>query len=492
MEENISDVTAGASTAADVSSASAAADVGGQTGAITDTEGGQGESMPAPLTVAENETSVDAGAEEFQLPVTEEELQQAPEQWREKFSSLLKGYKSLETDHKALKAQYESLSNFGDAAQIAESLDLLNGLYGSATDDQGNILYDQTTGLPIPSTSQFIEKLQTGSPALVEQLFTDLWRTRRADGSTFAQEIFKRLGLDPARLDDYVALTRNPSTAISSGIVSPDELAVIPEEFHTDYKLLSPNERLRAQQMDDQELHQFLTEKRELRESRQFREDFKKQQEARQQAEMKQFWDNVDKSFEDYAAKLRRDAFDSIQKGLASQVQFSTDPTINAVQTGAVMGMLANLLDPNLRFAAEGALKALGVKLDQGFDDALNALSQQAYLVKRYEAIAQESARNPGLLAYRNDAAMAKAQAEVNRLYQMIQAKFNGIALKVAKALAGHNQELREVEKSKLEAGARPTVGNGALPASGAKTPPPGVKPFTTDWLRWRQQQAGG
>lgn len=490
MEENIStDVIAGASPAADVSSAPATADVGGQTGAIT--EGGQSESMPASSFVAENESGADAGAEEFQLPVTEEELQRAPEQWRDKFSSLLKGYKAIEADHKALKAQYQPLADYGEAEQIMQSLEMLDGLYGHATDQHGNIVYDQATGLPVPSTSGFILRLQEGSPALVEQLFNDLWRTQRADGSTFAQEVFRRLGLDPARLNDYVALTRNPSNAISSGIVSPNELAGIPEQFHEVYKSLSPSLRLQAQQMDDATLEEFLNTQQEAFESRKFRDEFRQQQEARQQAEMKQFWDNVDKSFEDYATKLRRDGFDSIQKGLASQVQFSTDPTINSVQTGAVMATLANLLDPNLRFAAEGALKSLGVTLDQSFDDALNALSQQAYLVKRYEAIAQESARNPALLAHRNDAAMAKAQAEVNRLHQSVMAKFNGIALKVAKALAGHNQELREVEKSKLEVGARPTVGNGALPASRAKTPPPGVKPFTTEWLAWRQQTGG-
>jgi hypothetical protein len=482
MEDNFSDVSS------DVTpTASAPASTGAADAPVSQGDSGALSTETAPSATTPVETG-EAEAPELSIPENDDDLQgQANNPHVQAVLNLRQQLRQLNQDHKALRAQYQPLADFGDTDQITQHLEMLNGLYGHATDENGNIRYDQATGLPIPSTSQFVAKLQEGSPALVEQLFNDLWSTRRADGSTFAQEIFQRLGLDPKRLDDYVALTRNPSNAISSGIVPPNELAGIPEKFHDVYKSLSPSLRLQAQQMDDATLEEFLQTQQEAFESRKFRDEYRQQQEARQQAEMKQFWDGVDKSFEDYATKLRRDAFDSIQKGLTSQIQFSADPTINAVQTGAVMATLANLLDPNLRFATEGMLKSLGVTLDQGFDDALNALSQQAYLVKRYEAIAG----NPQLAGYRNDAAMAQAQKEVNRLYQTTMAKMNGIAVKVAKALAGHNQGLREVEKSKLEAQARPSVGAGGLPSNSAKTPPPGVKPFTTEWLQWKQQAGG-
>ena len=480
MEENTStdvssDVTPTASAPASTGAADAPVSAGDSGGVSTQT---------APQATTPVETG-EAEASTLSIPENDDDLQgQENNPHVQAVLNLRQQLRQLSQDHKDHKAKY---ADIGDVDGVKSSLELLDGLFGFATDGQGNTLYDQQTNLPIPSTSQFISKLQEGSPALVSQLHRDIWFAKAPSGLTYAQEMFQTLGLDPNRLKDYRAMTANPSHAISSGVIPPDEFNVIPEEFHADYKLLSPEERFRAQRMTDDELNRFMGEKRELRESREFREDFKKQQAESQQREMTAFWEGVDKSYQDYAATLRRDAFNSIQQGITSQVQFSADPTINAVQTGAVMSVLANLLNPDLRFATEGVLKSLGVTLDQGFEDVLNGLGQQAYLVKRYEAIAG----NPALAAHRNDSAMAKAQSEVNRLNKTIQAKFNGIALKVARAIAGHNQELRDVEKSKLEGGARPTVSPGGLPTSPTWKAPPGVQPFTPEWLLARRQASG-
>src|SRR5262245_49174301 len=158
-------VTAGASTAVEESPSSTPADTGGQ-GAIS---GGEVGNTPSSPSVAGNVDSADAGAEE--LPITEEELAQAPEQWREKFTSLLSGYKSLDKDHRALKGQYQPLADFGDVDNIKSQLEFLDGLYGYARDEYGNILRDEQTGLPLSSTMNFVSKLEADSPALAEQLF---------------------------------------------------------------------------------------------------------------------------------------------------------------------------------------------------------------------------------------------------------------------------------------------------------------------------------
>jgi hypothetical protein len=271
----------------------------------------------------------------------------------------------------------------------------------------------------------------------------------------------------------------------SSGVATPEELSVIPEHHHATYKLLSASDRYKAQQIEDpQELESFLAEKQEFFENRRFREAYEKAQSERAVREGQEFQASVERSFTEYSTKLRQDGLNSIIKNLSSKVQFSADPTTNAVQTGAVMSIMANLLNPDLRFATEGALQALGVTIDQSFNDSLVALGEQARAVKLYEAYAA----NPAYAQYRNDAALGKARGEVKRLYDGVIAKFNGIALKVAKVIAGGNQELREVEKSKLEHGARPTVGGGGLPANGAVKPT--AKPFTVEYLQ-QLRQAG-
>lgn len=495
-ESTNSGVAAGASPAAEASPAPASPDTGGSQGAPP-SGGAQGTpgtdlgTSAAPPEVAQNDSSADAGAEDSLANFTDEELAAVPDQWRDRFGSLHKGYKSLEADHKTLKEQYQPLSEFGEVGTIKSSLELLDGLYGYAQDAEGNPIYDEATGLPKESTTGFISRLAEGSPALVDRLFDDLWQFRGGDGKTFAQSMFQRLGLDPSRLSDYRELTQNPqkSVATSSGVISSDELANIPESFHDVYKQLSFADRYLAQQMDDTQLESFLADKQELFETRKFREDYQKSQAEQAQQAEQQFWQGVDKTFGEYAGQLRQDGLNSIVKNLSSQVTFSADPVTNSVQQSAVMAITANLLNPDLRFAAQGALEALGIKLDPSFDESLTALNQQAYRYIQLKSVAG----NPAMAKHRNDAAMAKAQAETKRLYDMTMAKFNGIALKIAKVITGSNQGLREVEKSQLENGGRPTVGNGALPGSGGGARPAlKAKPFTVEALEeLRQQRAG-
>jgi hypothetical protein len=469
--------------AGDTGSVSGAADLGGQSGSTGISSGSAGvtsspamsESAPAsgvPGAIGSEEGGLDAGAGE-QVGFSEEEIETVPDEWREKFRSLLGGHKSLEADHRSLKKEY------------SDTKSLFEGLNGFATDEAGNLVFDPQTNLPIPSTSGFVSKISESSPAIAGQLFRDLWAAPRPDGKTNAQAIFEELGLDPNRLEDYQSITNDPtsrSSATKQGDVSPEELAVIPDRFHDVYKQLSASQRFTVQQMDDDELHEYLDEKRELFDSRQFREEMKQRETAQAESEMKAFWDNVDKTHVEYSNQLRENAFAQIQKSLTDQIQFSSDSTVNAVQTGAVMTILSSILEPSQRSTVSGVLNALGINLDPQFDQTIEALGQHAYLTKRYEAING----NPKLAAYRNEAAYRQSQAEVKRLYDLTLAKVNGVALKVAKALAGGNQEMRDQRSAALNVSARPTIGNGGAPSSGGNQPVT-AKPFTVEWLQQRR-----
>lgn len=124
MEDQNTGVTADASTATGFPSVSA--DTGGQEATST-TAAGTDPAQP----VAENVGGADAGAES--LPVTEEELAQAPEQWRDKFTSLLKGYKSLETDHKPLKSWVEQR---GGLEYIQTDVEMVDRLFSPNLEDR--------------------------------------------------------------------------------------------------------------------------------------------------------------------------------------------------------------------------------------------------------------------------------------------------------------------------------------------------------------------
>lgn len=121
MLDESTGVTAGASTAAD---SSASADTGGQEAINPTVQGMNGADPSTPAQpVAENVSGADAGVEGF--AISEEELAQAPEQWREKFKSLLGGYKSLEADHKPLKSWVEERGGMDYVRQDVEMVDKL-------------------------------------------------------------------------------------------------------------------------------------------------------------------------------------------------------------------------------------------------------------------------------------------------------------------------------------------------------------------------------
>jgi hypothetical protein len=385
-----------------------------------------------------------------------------PDEWHERFVSLRSGYKSLESDHRDLKGEYESLAGF------------LDGLYGRVQDEFGN---------EYNTTEAFVSRLREGEPEIADQLQLDLWAARGEDGLTGAQRMFYNLGLNPAMLADYRALTQNPhGNATRAGGISPVELQYIPEQFHDTYELLSPADRYAAQLIDNPaELEHFLDDRRRSLEDRQFRARYNRYQQRAAQESWQAFQNGVERSLEEYVGQLRQDGMNSIIRNISSQITFSADKQTNAVQTAMIQSFMANLINPDLRFASVGALDAMGVTLDNDFWNSLDELTDEARAVKWYEAVAA----NPAYAQYRNDAALAKAQEKVNKLYKSACAKFNYVAIKLAKVLTNHNQQLREASWAEVNTSrqhARPTFSSGSLPTpTQAK---PAAKPFTTEWLQ--------
>lgn len=484
-----SEVSAGASPAAESSSpGSASPDLGGSNGAPT---GGSPapESTPAPAqpqpAVAANENGSDAAIGAGQDFITDEELAQVPDQWRSRFDSLRTGYKSLEQDHKA----YKSL---GDVETLQSTLGLLDGLYGTATDDNGNTRYDQETGLPMPSTEGFVSQLAESSPAMVDQLLMDIAKHTRTDGRSYAAHFFQSLGLNVEDIDRYAELSQNPNNVTSSsGVITADELAAVPESFHDTYKSLSAEDRLLCQQMPDDQLNRFLKAAQSEQRLNQFEERYTKDQEDRSKAESTAFWSGVKQKQGEFRGKLWSDGLNSIRGDLASKVQFSSDPVTQSVQETATMAIVSLIADPNHTGLAGNLLEQLGINLDPSFMQSLQAIASHA---DEFVSL-QEIAGNPKMVERRNDSQMRRAQGEMDSKYRSSMAKFNEIALAVAKAIAGGNQQLREATTEQLNgARTRPTLGGARPPGNGAGKNPYNPKTQTNEWFAYQKanrQQSG-
>lgn len=456
-----------ASDAAGAGSAPGAGDAAGQT---FEAASGAPDGSGAPNNPA-LEGAADAGSPEGEDDFSEYEglAASAPPEWREKFNSLLDGHKSLRTDHRQLRSEHERLSG------------LYSGMTAYARDESGKILVDPSTGLPVFDPGQFVSGWVEDNPASARAGFYAMAQQPIGEGgATLAQEFFRQLGLDPGRLDDYLAITKDPTLGANYGAtIPPDELDTIPEAYHETYKTLSPEDRLRAQQMDDFELSSFMRERQDLRELQQFKQTVEQEKAERERAEIQAFWQDVERQQVEYANQLRAEGFASIQKSLTDQVQFSADPTVNAVQTGAVMTMVAAMLEPGLQDVVNPVLQSLGIQSDASLQQMVSDLQEQIALEKRLEAINS----HPKLTEYKNEAMLRQVKADVNRGRQMVTAKLSGVASKIAKAIAGGNQQMRDMGRTSVP---RPAFSssNGQAGASMGTGKP---APFTTDWLEQRR-----
>lgn len=111
-----------------------------------------------------------------------------------------------------------------------EKLDMVNGLFD----------FDQNTMQP--STAQFVNKLVNMDSGVATQLMMDLSRVAvqnpEVEGWNLGHEFMRRIGLDPMKYNDLVALSR--------GEVQPEQFGLtqmpdwVPDEYQEAYKQMNP------------------------------------------------------------------------------------------------------------------------------------------------------------------------------------------------------------------------------------------------------------
>lgn len=483
-------VNPGASTGTEVSSTPSA-----DTGTTPEASSGMPSGTPAEQTATQSE-SVAAGdaagaEEEPEWLLSEEQIQEIPDQWREKHTSLLGGYKSLESDHRMLKKEHEALTTRAAA---------LDGLGAYATDQNGHVIRDQN-GFPLMTTSPFLEQLskQENGAYLTDQLAADIWHMQRPgmNGETYGDALLKMVGLDPTKIDQYKAGAQSQVTGNS---LTAEQVKSVVDIFGNQaygeaLKQLTPSEQdviidLLNENDPTKDLQAEAILKREagrLENDRKLQQVERTQQQYAQQ-EVKTFWSTAEAAYTKHIEQTNRDAIATLTKQISSQVTFSADPATNTIQTNAIGGLIAAICHQPTRFAMEPVLEALGVKLDPQFDAMFEQWQSatQDYMVQKTLAENARFGQNPDLAKYRNDQKMNQARDAANGMQQRILAKLAPIGAKLAKVLAGQNQELRDQKNVNLQAAqnGRPTLGvNGSLAPNG-KQIPQGIDPFSVEFLR--------
>lgn len=429
--------------------------------------------------VATQEESGDATAQEEADPF-DEQVAQVPEHQREKFNSLLQHKKDLERDLKAARSQWQPLTEqYGDVQTIAEKLAQLEGLGSYATDQIGETVIGPN-GLPQVTTAPWISKMAETSPAMVEQLSYDLFNQPTPDGQTYGAKLFwqafQEMGLDPSRVQDYAQL---PASQVAASQATADELEYIDPSLHKAYNYLTKPEREFVQSKiydaKDDEVAEYLQAANRRMENEARLQEFTNYQKQQEEAEISSYWQNVDSVTNQVIQEANNKALTGISQQIESQVQFSSDPTANKLQTGMVSALVAAMCSPQTRFAVQPILEQIGATIDPQIDQLLTNATQAERV---YQAYAQlEKNDKPEFKKHRNEFQMKEARRESDRLQQQAMAKLAPIAVKIAKAIAGGNQGIREASQQDLaKINSRPAVGNGGIPGarSGQPVYPPG------------------
>ena len=315
------------------------------------------------------------------------------------------------------------------------------------------------------TTKNFIEKLDSMSPGIANELFFDLVNYQVPDENgrqdTMVRHMMRSWGLDPERLEDY----RNIDTIRASGAVTADDLSGIPERFHEAFRALSSAQRddflLQKDSQGQYSLAsmEYLQDKSEALEARQWRaqqDEATKQETARQQ---QAFEAQIEEAFVEDITKEAQSIRDSILKESLSQVTFSSDPTQDMLAKEGIMALLSQIQSPYpyQQQAALSALKAAGIE-PNGFGQLMNVLEQERKDFVRFTA-------NKDVLQAR------RAEAKATTAKQQILARAQDYAIRLAKATGQRVADAASQQNGQLAAATARYVPSGSQAQNGSTNP---------------------
>jgi len=461
--------------------------------------GGGGGVVSSPDTVsADTASSPDALAEsgsESQSSVTDSEQQTAStgddplkdvptiEELQEQVAQKVPYAQALAQLRPAYERTKQELSQFDAWKPLAEKQ--VDPSVALANHELVSLLHSPVEGKPDEYTTKpFLERLETESPGSVDQIFSDLlsYPVPGQDGKldTLVRHLYRSHGLNPDNIAQYQALDKG-TLGIASGIVSADDLAKIDPQFHDAFKALSPANRTdiltllqSGSEVDRLNVAENLRNAQSALEAQKFREQIENNQKSQEQAQQQALEREIQSESTAAIEQVTSEIYNSIKQSLASQITVSSDPLINESYQAGVMSNLYTLLDPaGRKLILEPLLAKMGVSLDSTiagvqvpFDQTVNRLAERTAAAKRYEK-------------YGDQMRARQAMSEASQARQLLTAKLNQIALKLASPTAN-------LVKGNGNAGATARVvpsGNGAQSKSGGNPfdLPAGVQPFSRE-----------
>ncbi len=315
------------------------------------------------------------------------------------------------------------------------------------------------------TTRNFIEKLDSMSPGIANELFFDLMSydvpNEHGHVDRMANHFVRSLGLDPTRIEDY----RNIDTIRASGAVTADDLAGIPERFHGAFRALSSAQRddfmLQKDTNGQYSLAsmEYLQDKAEALESRQWREQQAQAQQQAAEQQQQAFEAQIEEAFIQDITTEAQSIRDSILKESLSQVTFSSDQTQDMLAKEGIMALLSQIQSPYpyQQQAALAALKAAGVE-PNGFGELMNVLEQSRRDYVRHTA-------NRDTLQART------AQAKATTAKQQILARAQDYAIRLAKATGQRVATAASQQNGQLAAATARYVPSGTQAQNGSSNP---------------------
>jgi len=409
---------------------------------------GQAEAMPAPVSTAETGVnnsavatpgdalgSVDAPSQSvnqpaensFELPDDDDDLKPiAHTRQGQNFKQLRQHARQLKNELAQIREsaqRYEPLNavleNYGDAATVAQRLQMFDQLNEYQRDENGQVVFEN--GLPMRSASGFVNALAQESMPAVERLYSAIWQMPiNDDGATYGQyqlaQMLERQGISPEAFSAFVSSVRETGTyqppnaqpekrTLASQNTPPtdEELGYVDEKYHKAFASLSPKERERLlTELEPDDAIRRLEDAQAVLEAKELSAQFKAQQEQqaqRQQQEQEQyqqaFQGRVMENLQASNASLNQNIASQVMSKLAQDFNLGADDPTNQVLLGLPTATVFGLLVPELRPLIEPMMKASGLEIEADTFPLLEELETvTAEMVWRKEVAADARMRN--------------------------------------------------------------------------------------------------
>ena len=286
-------------------------------------------------------------------------------------------WQRLRTAYEDSKAELGGFTSYKTAIQAIEERGGWDAVQQYA--DLGQLLYSQVqdpnTGQISLTAEPLIERLASDSPDTLGEIVwkgihqPSPWNEGETIAHTFVREY---LGLDPNLLDTYRQI-QSPADAqkyAPPGSVTAEELAAIPEQFHEAYKSLTPRQREELNLAGDDETKlEFLQDKADALQARQFIAQQNAEREQAKQAQAHQFQQRVEQRGLELSQTATDAALASAKQKLQTEAKLSSSDAHNEA-----------LHQEAIQWAAQECLKDPANAQDNDNASRLYTLSAEAEL----------------------------------------------------------------------------------------------------------------